>query len=265
MHGNIKPPPTPTEEQALSYVTEALRSPQGIGKNSYDVYLPALVDRYIRTRTTVPQGVSIDDHIEALAGPFFAAVWSLCRLGVLRPGPQRPDSYGQFRGEAIGYCFTEFGRKWIAESPPFLPTHPSAATDMLHAVGKNFGDAYMLRSREAVLSYNGQAYFACCAMVGASAEAILLATACKKLGEADATKIYVSGNGRSRIQSRLLGQQPDWLRTQFESHTDLIAYWRDQAAHGHQTGITESEAYSALGRLLRFAHFVTDNWNELTT
>jgi hypothetical protein len=119
-------------------------------------------------------------------------------------------------------------------------------TDMLHSVGAQFGDAYRLRSQDAVLSYNSHAYFACWAMVGASAEAILLAAAVKKLGEEAAIPAYRGSNGRSRLQSKLLGQQTDRIRTQFESHTDLIAYWRDQAAHGHQTGITESEAYAAL-------------------
>jgi hypothetical protein len=86
----------------------------------------------------------------------------------------------------------------------------------------------------------------------------------KKLEEAAALGAYKGSNGRSRLQLKLLGQETDRVRTQFEIHTDLIAYWRDQAAHGHQTGITESEAYSALGRLLRFAHFAADNWSTLT-
>ena len=245
----------PTEEQALDYITEALRHPQGPGlTDRYDVYLPTLVANYAGTATNDPQ----------VMGPFFGAAWSLCRLGVLRPGPQRTRDFGQSHEEALGYCFTEFGRRWVTESPAILPTQPGKMTDMLISAGTKFGDAYRLRSQDAVLSYNGHAYFACCAMVGASAEAILLAAAVKKLGEAAALGAYKGSNGRSRLQLRLLGQQTDRVRTQFESHTDLIAYWRDQAAHGYQTGITESEAYSALGRLLRFAHFAADNWSTLT-
>jgi len=138
-------------------------------------------------------------------------------------------------------------------------------TDMLHGAGQQFGDAYRLRTQDAVLAYNGQAYFACCAMVGAAAEAILLAAAVIKLGDEKAEQLYFSRNGRSNLQKTLLGQQTTILRAEFERHTDLITYWRDQSAHGHQTGIKEGEAYMALSGLLRLAHFASDKWNELTT
>jgi hypothetical protein len=135
----------PTEEQAFDFITEALRCPQGLGlKDRYDVYLPILVERYVGEPTNSPD----------VMGPFFSAVWSLCRLGVLRPGPQRTRDFGQGHDEALGYCITEFGKRWILETPPLLPTQPAKMTDMLHSVGKQFGDVYRLRSRDAVLSYN---------------------------------------------------------------------------------------------------------------
>jgi hypothetical protein len=45
---------------------------------------------------------------------------------------------------------------------------------------------------------------------------------------------------------------------------DLLSYWRDEAAHGTASEISETEAHTALGRLVRFAQFASDHWNELT-
>jgi hypothetical protein len=44
----------------------------------------------------------------------------------------------------------------------------------------------------------------------------------------------------------------------------LLSYWRDEAAHGTVSEIAEIEAHTALGRLVRFAQFTSDNWDELT-
>jgi hypothetical protein len=258
--------PAPSEEKALEFVTELMRGQQNIGHQYYDVHLPTLIGLYVSQRIPPAPGVGIDQNlIEAIAGPFVSATWTLCRFGVLRPGPNQLDSFGQFRGEATGYCYTEFGRRWLKETPPILPTFPNKLTDLLLGFGKQFGDAYRLRCNDAVLAHNGLAYYACCAMVGAAAEAILLTAAVKKLGEDKATKLYFNKNGRSNLLKSLLGQQRDSLRNDFMRHTELITYWRDQSSHGHQTGISENEAYVALSGLLRFAHFAADHWDELTT
>jgi hypothetical protein len=267
MLGNVQAPPTPTEEQALDFIVEALRAGENLGRNTYEVYVAVVADRYVRLRTTVQPGVSIENISEKLMGPFYSAAWALCRLGVLRPGPTPGHShlFTQNHEEAQGYAITEFGKRWIAETAPILPTLVGKMTDMLLSAGQNFGDAYKLRTQDAVLAYNGHAYFACCAMVGAAAEAILLQAAVAKLGQATAEKLYFTSRGRSSLQKSLLGQHPNSLRTEFDRHTDLIAYWRDQSSHGHQTGIKEGEAYMALSGLLRFAHFASDKWVELTT
>jgi hypothetical protein len=264
MFGEVKAPPTPTEEQALDFIVEALRAGDNIGRNNYEVYLDVVAERFVRMHTTVPPGQIA--ALQNVMGPFYSAAWALCRLGVLRPGPTpgRSHLFTQNHEEAQGYGITEFGRRWIAETRPILPTLPGKMTDMLLNTGRDFGDAYMLRSQDAVLAYNGHAYFACCAMVGAAAEAILLQAAAAKLGQEKAEAMYLSSRGRSKLQTSLLGQQPSSLRNEFERHTDLIAYWRDQSAHGHQSEIKEGEAYMALSGLLRFAHFASDKWNELT-
>lgn len=266
MYGNVNAPPTPTEEQALDFLTEAVRGGH-VGRNNYEVYLLVVVDSYVRSRTTVPQGSNIQDIVEKLLPPFYSAAWALCRLGVLRPGPTPGISHTTYshHEEAQGYGITEFGRRWIAEAPSIVSTLPGKMTDLLLNAGTEFGDAYKLRAQDAVLAYNGHAYFACCAMVGAAAEAILLRAAVAKLGEEKAEALYFNRNGRSNLQKSLLGQKTNTFRTEFERHTDLISYWRDQSAHGHQTGIKEGEAYMALSGLLRFAHFASDKWDELRT
>jgi hypothetical protein len=273
MIGRGPPIAPPTEDHALDYFIELLRRQKGRGLDRYDytIYIPVVAEAFLRETARPPPNAHpqewLKQGVENIAGPFVSAAFILCRLGILRPGTVKFSyEFGQFRGDGQGYCITAFGHRWIDEEPPTLPaTQPSKATDMLHSVGKQFGDAYMLRSSEAVLAYNGHAYYACCAMVGAAAEAILLAGSVAKLGESDAVRMYLSGRERSRLQSKLFGSQPDWMRTQFESHSDLIGYWRDQAAHGHQSGLTEAEAFSALGRLLRLAQFTADNWSAITT
>jgi hypothetical protein len=267
MLGNIQAPPAPTEEQALDFMTEKLRAGEDMARNNYEVYVWNVADRYVRERIAVPHGLDTQDFVEKIISPFFTAAWALCRLGVLRPGPSpgRSQVFNTNHEEAQGYGITEFGRRWIAETPPTLPPLVGVMTDMLLGAGKSFGDAYKLRAQDAVLAYHGQAYFACCAMVGAAAEAILLTAAVAKLGQAKAEELYFTSRGRSQLQKSLLGQQTDNFRAIFDRHTSLIDYWRDQSSHGHQTGVKEGEAYMALSGLLRFAHFASDKWKELTT
>src|ERR1700683_27209 len=203
MFGEVKAPPTPTEEQALDFIVEALRAGTNIGRNNYEVYLDVVAEQFVRMYTTVPPGQGVE--VKNVMGPFYSGAWALCRLGVLRPGPTpgRSHLFTQNHEEAQGYGITEFGRRWIAETQPILPTLPGKMTDMLLNTGRDFGDAYKLRSQDAVLAYNGHAYFACCAMVGAAAEAILLAATGHKLGEEQATRIYTGSRGRSRLKTKL--------------------------------------------------------------
>jgi hypothetical protein len=43
-----------------------------------------------------------------------------------------------------------------------------------------------------------------------------------------------------------------------------LKYWRDDAAHGADTTISETEAFSSLLFLLRFAQFAYEGWENLT-
>jgi hypothetical protein len=102
-------------------------------------------------------------------------------------------------------------------------------------------------------------------MCGAAAESILLAVAIAKSGdEAKTVAAYRASMGRQRTIDSVVGQARLAIAEPFRSAAQLLSYWRDEAAHGMASTISEPEAHNAVARLLRFAQFVTDNWNELT-
>jgi hypothetical protein len=102
-------------------------------------------------------------------------------------------------------------------------------------------------------------------MCGASAESILLATAISKnKNENDVLKTYTTANGRKRIENMVIGQAKEHIKREFQGLTELLKYWRDEAAHGKASQISDNEAYTSLAMLLRFAMFVDGNWDGLT-
>jgi hypothetical protein len=262
--GNEPLPAQATEEQAVDFLVDLLRKDFPLRAYGYAVYLRRVIEEYLFTVGQLPRNQPVAPRwIEEISPAFFSAAWSLCRLGVLRPGVQHFGA--QSVGDLQGYALTTFGQQWLKESHDSLliPADSNRTTSMLLAVGGKFGAAFGQRAREASLCYTAHAFLACCSMVGAAAEAILLSAAAAKLGEDDALAIYKSGAGRAKLQTRLLGSSSDWLRREFNSHTDLISYWRNQAAHGHGGAISESEALMALRGLLRFSQIANDNWQEL--
>ena len=77
-------------------------------------------------------------------------------------------------------------------------------------------------------------------------------------------KLYHSASGRRRVEDLVLARVGAPLAATFRNLTDLLKYWRDDASHGVASEISEFEAYEALARLLRFAHFATDHKADLT-
>jgi hypothetical protein len=103
-------------------------------------------------------------------------------------------------------------------------------------------------------------------MSGAAAESILLAVAIAKAegNEEEILALYRTAQGRRRVIERVVGNVRAAIADPFRSALGLLSYWRDDAAHGTASTISEIEAHEALSRLLRFAQFANDNWNELT-
>lgn len=73
MRTNPIPPMAPTEEQALSYLTELLHTRQGVGRNQYEVYVEVVAERYVLTHTTPQPGMGVD--ASPVMGPFYSARW----------------------------------------------------------------------------------------------------------------------------------------------------------------------------------------------
>jgi hypothetical protein len=136
---------------------------------------------------------------------------------------------------------------------------------MFQAMSGRLGRGFLQRANEAVRCHSFIAYLASCAMCGASAESILLAVAIAKSGdEAKTMATYKTAGGRQKVIEGIIGKARPAIASPFRAATTLLSYWRDEAAHGTVSHVSEIEAHMAIARLLRFAQFACDNWDELT-
>lgn len=255
------------KDDALKILISWLRNPprRDFQTYGYEVYLPGLMRAYA-------QEIGVDQHLrdESVAewSPhFYAAAWELCRRGILRPGIMRIGLQAtEDGGSGNGYSITPFGRTWIAESErdDFVPTEPERFGQLLKPFQPRFGPGFASRAQEAVRCYGAHAYLACCTMAGGAAESIMLATAIAKMSsEEDVLREYGTARGRSKIENLIIGKVRRNLQAQFRGCTGLIGYWRDDAAHGKHSRLSDLEAFTSIAMLLRFAHFVNDHWEEL--
>lgn len=267
-----------TEEEALRRIINWLK---GSGQKSLDsvkypsygheLYIPNLIFQCLhevmaedRSRNpSAMRSYAVNPH-QPEAAPFYDAVWTLCRHGILRPDPPNPNANGLDSGQ--GFTITSYGKKWLDEVSGYecVPAEYGRFSQLLSGHSQRFGDGYHSRSQEAVSCYRAHTYLACCAMCGASAESIMLALAIAKNGSEDAVlREYKSANGRSKIENMVIGQQKDRVKQEFLNFTSLLKYWRDTAAHGARSTIGEEEAFTSMLILLRFARFADENWDEL--
>ncbi|MGO9057357.1 MAG: hypothetical protein ACLQU2_08225 [Candidatus Binataceae bacterium] len=263
--------PTPfTQADAAALLISLLRRPTPLGDLSsygYDVYLPSLVGTYLINRGIVNQHQR-DNQMRGMMSMLYAAAWDLCRRGILRPGVREYQTQATLDGASgNGYSITPFGRQWLAEAnrDDFVPTEPERFAQMLARYRERFGMAFQERAQEAIRCYGAHAYLACCAMCGAAAESVLLATAVAKTSdEVRVLSQYNTNGGRRRVENTILGTVRKELREACTGYMTLLKYWRDQAAHGGASGVDDNEAYTSLALLLRLAFFVDENWDELT-
>ncbi|MBL9090220.1 MAG: hypothetical protein JNL96_03295 [Planctomycetaceae bacterium] len=256
----------PTEEDAFTQIVKMLQEGRG-GNYGYGIYLPYVFDAWLHEARNVDQHqAAYYDHISE---PFFAAAWLLCRRGIIRPGVQRYHSQSTDEGSAgSGYSVTPFGKQWLKEAAgkyDYVPTEPGRFAQMLDKFTPTFGSAFKVRAQEAVKCYGAHAHLACCVMCGAAAESIYLAIAIAKTGDqAQIEKDYSNPGGRGKIEKLILDPLGKGLQNEFRGYVGLMKYWRDVSAHGMCTNIEDSEAFTSLAILLRFAQFATDRWNDLT-
>jgi hypothetical protein len=255
-------------EQAFEFLIQNLSQiPSNISRQSLaalryaHLYLPDVVSRFWQTRASGAISDLSDEHYTV----FYDAAWELGRIGVLRPGRVAPRNMETANDFGDHWSITKFGFEWLAKAPsrPFLDM--SRMSQVLAEFVPKFGAGFGQRAVEAVQTYRTANYLASCSMAGAAAESMLLAAAIAKSGdEAKTLKMYESAGGRARVTTYLTGQATSSVQRQFVAALHILHYWRDDAAHGQQTTISEVEAYSAISELLRLAQFVSDNWDDLT-
>jgi hypothetical protein len=231
-----------------------------------DFYVPHVVHAYF-TRQPHSRSFEINDLSEEELRSHYDAAWEMCRIGVLRPGQVAPKGQSMGAGFAgDGYSLTTFGRSWLKDTARPL-TDPSRLTEVLLNLGTRFGDGYKQRSAESVRCYRTGNHLAACVLAGAAAESILLAVAIARVAgdEAKIMAQYKSSGGRGKVLASIVGNVPAGIATQFQHASQVLQYWRDEAAHGTSTTISEIEAHTSLTQLLRLAQFTSDHWGKLTT
>jgi hypothetical protein len=163
-----------------------------------------------------------------------------------------------------GYSITEFGHAWLGNPDRRVAGDPSRMSEIFASFEKRYGAGYAQRAKEAIRCHRTMNYLAACVMAGAAAESILLAVAIAKEGdEAKVLKNYATMGGRARTTKSITSRLKEPLARTFEAALQVLHYWRDDAAHGMATTITEVEAYASLTQLLRLAQFCLDHWAEL--
>lgn len=259
------------QEDTIKYIIHYLNFKEGEGFTTYgyDLYLPHLMRRWCEENYST---LGVERHeserfLPDVSPYFYEAAWELCRMGVLRPGIQCWGKQATDDGSAgNGYSITPFGRQWLTESDKnnFIPTEPGRFSEMLLPFVQIFGPGFHERAQQAIRCYGSHTYLACCVMCGAAVESILLHLAINKDGDEEKIiKEYRAANGRQKLENLLIRQQKIGLKKDFEIYFSLLKYWRDEAAHGRKSDISESEAYTALALLMRCAQFARDNYELL--
>lgn len=258
-------------DDAFSFLVACLRrKPDGYGPEyGHDVWLPRVVGEFLRGEGKQPSGGEhLDPNLDGLWRAFYDAAWRLCRMGVLRPSLPFPRAASSSTvPPGSGFCITVAGREWLTRTEPgYFPSDPGRYTQAMDRAAHLLGAGFRQRANEAARCHETACYLACCAMCGAAAESALLAVAIKKTNdEALVLRGYVARDGRRRVVELIFEGKQSPLRARFETAFNLLTYWRDEAAHGQPSSISELEAYDALGRLLRLATFLSDVWTTLTT
>jgi hypothetical protein len=251
-------------EDAATFIVNFIARPRAAAAysdNGYDVYMPNVAAAYLAEVENVPQHL-VRDHPRSreLMPFFFDAAWDLCRRGVLRPGVPNGGNT-----DNKGYSVTSLGRSWIESGALPMVLETTRLAKLFASLSSRLGVGFLQRANEAARCHSFGANLAACAMSGAAAESIVLAAAIAKTGdEAAVLKNYMSAQGRKRTIDSIIHGARAGIAEPFKAATDLLAYWRDEAAHGTASEISEIEAHTALGRLVRFAQFASDNWSELT-
>jgi hypothetical protein len=257
-------------EDAAAFIMDCIAKPRpsaGYSSYGYGVYVPNIIANFLREVERPPGHESTwreGPRARELAPVFSDAAWDLCRRGILRPGVQELGGQGDGH-TGNGYTVTALGRDWIGKGAltPIV-FDQSRLAQLFDRLSKRLGRGFQQRATEAAMCHALGCYLASCAMCGAAAESILLSVAVAKCeDEATVLKTYLASQGRKRTIDGIVHGLRSGIAEPFKAATSLLSYWRDEAAHGTVSEISEIEAYTALGRLVRFAQFTCDNWTDI--
>lgn len=251
-----------SETEALGLSIEALKDGSASGYG-YDFYPAALAHNLAQTNAEPDENP--DRIAEKHYSPvFFDAAWVLCQRGVIRPGVR--DSGGQSTS-AGGYSLTSTGKRKLKtlDSTGVLIMNSDPLSQAFAEFESRFGGSFTQRAIEAIKCRDMGSDLACCAMAGAAAEAVLIATAVEKTREENAVlTMYQAPKGLRNVQNLVTGGATKQLQEGLSGYTGIISMWRDEAAHGKATLVNSANSDEALRQLLRFCQFVEGNWDELT-
>ena len=119
------------------------------------------------------------------------------------------------------------------ESPAYIPTDPGRVASLLTSRHDLLAPFMSMRANDAAPVIRSPVLHACCAMIGAAAESIVLAAGVQKLTEPAALKLYHGTHGRKSLQrKRYFANCPEYVAKEFRLHAGLIdLFWRDQSSH----------------------------------
>ncbi len=246
----------------ITWLQNKLNTGNWMGGGDYDFTLSQVFESFLSKRGLQPQSDWQKSFVQGRIGKRFQdAAWSLAIRGVVRPTRSTLLQTVVQTHVFEGYSLTNAGMSWLKnEGTSLVAQGPQQMIVVFSQFEEIFGSEYFLRAREAVNSFNGHCYLACCVMCGAAAEAILLSLASASYSSrAEAEKIYFGKSGRDRIFRRLTDQKSNSVQTAIGSAFSILKHWRDESSHGATTDSSRDQAEVALRTLLAFAQTAEKN------
>lgn len=249
-------------DEAIALTLELLQTKQA-GFYGYDLYPQSVA------RVVAEQRHPHDHHARESAGYQLSpivmdAAWELCRRGIVRPGVRGTGKQATPEG---GYSVTAAGSAALEQLDvtTILITQPGSLAATFAGYRSRYGEGFHQRAQEAIKCRNAEAWLACCAMAGAAAESVLLGLAIAKVGnEAEVLKVYRQAGGRKKVLNMIVGQSNAIVRNALVAFSNIISFWRDEAAHGRASPIDTANADEALRQLLHMCQWVDREWVALT-
>ena len=248
-------------DEAIAILLDVLRNGRA-GRYGYDLY--PRIGAEFAAQQRHPHEHHIELRVRELSPIFYEAAWELCRRGIVRPGVRTTGEQAEGEG---GYSLTVAGRAALAtlDGTSILIAQPGSLAATFNGYRARFGDGFHQRAMEAIKCRNAEAWLACCALVGAAAESVLLAIAIAKQGnEEQVLRAYHGNRGRQAVLNMIIGQADAHRRNTLTTFAGIVSLWRDDAAHGRASPIDTSNADEALRQLLHLCQWVAREWDNLT-